>query len=166
MTTRIPRNLATPLTIGAFLVLAVTGVLMFFHLDSALNKTVHEWIGWVMLAGVGLHVAVNVGAFQRYLRMPGPRGLIAGFALVLGLSFVPLAGGGGEPPFVAPLRALAAAPLPVLAQVAGTTPQEIESRLRAAGVEPRDGADSVAALVGGDTRKQLGVLAKLIAPPR
>ena len=166
MTLRIPRNLATPLTIGAFLVLAATGVLMFFHLDSALNKTVHEWIGWVLVAGVGLHVAVNFGAFQRYLRMPGPRALIAGFAVVLGLSFVPLPGAGGEPPFVAPLRALAAAPLPVLAQVAGTTPQEIESRLRAAGVEPRAGADSVAALVGGDARKQVGVLAKVIAPPR
>jgi hypothetical protein len=166
MTTRIPRNLATPLTIGAFLVLAVTGVLMFFHLDSALNKAVHEWIGWVMLAGVGLHVAVNVAAFQRYLRMPGPRSLIAGFALVLGLSFVPLAGSGGEPPFVAPLRALAAAPLPVLAQVAGTSLQEMESRLRAAGIEPRVGADSVAALVGGDTRKQVGVLTKVMAQPR
>lgn len=36
------REWATPLTIGSFLLIAVTGVLMFFHLDSGLNKLAHE----------------------------------------------------------------------------------------------------------------------------
>ena len=39
---KLQRDWATPLTIGAFGLLAVTGVLMFFHPDSGLNKAVHE----------------------------------------------------------------------------------------------------------------------------
>lgn len=42
----ISRNWATPLTIGSFLLMAVTGLLMFFHLDTGLNKAAHEWLGW------------------------------------------------------------------------------------------------------------------------
>ena len=44
----------TPVVIGAFTLSAVTGVLMFFHLDSGLNKTAHEWLSWAMVIGVVL----------------------------------------------------------------------------------------------------------------
>ena len=36
---------------GAFTLSAVTGVLMFFHLDSGLNKAAHEWLSWAMVGG-------------------------------------------------------------------------------------------------------------------
>ena len=45
----------TPLVIGTFALMAVTGSLMFFHLDTGLNKTAHEWLGWAMVAAVLLH---------------------------------------------------------------------------------------------------------------
>jgi cytochrome b561 len=64
------REWATPLTIGSFLVIAVTGVLMFFHLDSGLNKLAHEWLAWAMLAAVGLHAAVHFKSFSRYFTRP------------------------------------------------------------------------------------------------
>ncbi|EWS63204.1 hypothetical protein Y695_03563 [Hydrogenophaga sp. T4] len=36
----------TPLVMGSFALSAVTGVLMFFHLDTGLNKAAHEcWAG-------------------------------------------------------------------------------------------------------------------------
>jgi hypothetical protein len=47
---KISTNWATPLTIGTFTLMAVTGMLMFFHADIGLNKTAHEWLGWVMIA--------------------------------------------------------------------------------------------------------------------
>ena len=52
----IKREWATPITIGAFLLSAVTGVLLFFHLDSGLNKLAHEWLSWVLLAAVAFDV--------------------------------------------------------------------------------------------------------------
>ncbi len=160
---RIQREWATPLTAGAFGLLAVTGVLMFFHLDTGLNKAAHEWLGWVLLAGVGLHLASNFMAFQRYLRMPRPRAVLAGFVLLLGLSFLPLGGAGGEPPFVAPLATLAAAPLPVLAAVAGTSPDDMARRLAAAGLPGATASSSVLQLAGPDRKQQIRVLGQVLA---
>jgi hypothetical protein len=162
---KIDRAWATPLTIGAFGLLAATGVLMFFHLDSGLNKVAHEWLGWVLLAGVTTHVLANVLSFKRHFSQPVGRALIGVFALLLGLSFVPRLGGeGGEPPFASSVHSLAAAPAPVLAQVAGVTPQEMQQRLRAAGLQPRTGQESVQALAGGDLKRQAGLLNKLLKP--
>lgn len=159
----IQREWATPLTAGAFGLLAVTGVLMFFHLDTGLNKAAHEWLGWVLLAGVGLHLAANVHAFKRYLRMPRAQAVLAGFALLLGLSFIPLGGSGGEPPFVAPLARLAAAPLPVLAAVAGTSTADMAQRLAAASLPGATDGSSVLTLAGPDRKQQIRVLGQVLA---
>ena len=118
---KLQRDWVTPLTMGAFALLAVTGVLMFFHLDSGLNKVAHEWLSWVLVGGVALHVATNWLGVKRYLAGWKGRAVVVVFALLIGASFLPL-GGADEPPFVGPIRALAGAPLPVLAQVAHTTP--------------------------------------------
>jgi Domain of unknown function (DUF4405) len=158
------RDWITPLTMGAFLLSAVTGVLMFFHLDSGLNKAAHEWLSWALLAGVAGHVLTNVVGFKRHLAGARGRALVGAFALVLGVSFLPLGGSGGEPPFVAPVRALGQAPLPVLAQVAGLNTAQLRQRLAQAGVQVADDQQTLAQLVGPDTRKQLGVMKRVFAP--
>ena len=103
------RDWITPITMGAFGLLAATGVLMFFHLDSGLNETAHQWLSWVLLGGVALHAAVNWAGVRRHLAGWKGRAALGVFATVLALSFVPL-GGKGEPPFLPPVRALADAP--------------------------------------------------------
>ena len=65
---KIKREWATPVTVGAFILMATTGILMFFHLDTGLNKEAHEWLGWVMIAGVALHVFSNWKPFTGHLR--------------------------------------------------------------------------------------------------
>ena len=75
----------TPVVIGAFLLSAVTGVLMFFHLDSGLNKTAHEWLSWAMVIGVTLHLLLNVTAFKRYFTQTTGRVVIGLFVAVLAL---------------------------------------------------------------------------------
>jgi hypothetical protein len=112
----------TPLVMGAFLLSAVTGVLMFFHLDSGLNKLAHEWLSWAMVGGVLLHAALNLPAFKRYFGQKTALTVMGAFALVLALSFIPAAGAKKAPSYAGPVRALADAPLPVLAQVLGKTP--------------------------------------------
>ena len=170
MITRISRDWATPLTVGSFLLLTVTGVLMFFHLDTGLNKLAHEWLSWVLVAAVGLHLASNWPAFQRHLKQRRGRLLIGAGALVLALSFVPASLVGmssSEPPFVAPARVLAQVPMPVLVQVAqsqGIPESQLRARLTEAGL-PSDGDDSIAARVGSDARRQIQVLASVLATP-
>lgn len=154
----------TPVVIGAFLLSAVTGVLMFFHLDSGLNKTAHEWLSWAMVIGVSLHVLLNLPAFKRYFTQTTGRVVIGLFALVLALSFIPAGGSGGEPGFAPPVRALAKAPITVLAQVAGTSTDEVRAKLQAQGLTVTSDQQSVADLVGGDLRQQIGAMSKVLAP--
>ena len=111
-----------------------------------------------------MHAAVHWPGLRRHLAGWRGRIVLGVFALLLVVSFVPLKGA-GEPPFVASLRALAAAPVPVLAQVAKTSPEEMRQRLTQAGVPPRGDADSVAQLVGPDTRRQAQVLAGVLRAP-
>ena len=153
----------TPVVIGAFFLSAVTGVLMFFHLDSGLNKTAHEWLSWAMVLGVSLHVLLNMPAFKRYFTQTTGKAVMGLFALLLALSFIPAGGeGGSEPGFAPPVRALAKAPITVLAQVAGTSTDEVKAKLQAAGLTVTSDQQSVADLVGSDLRKQIGAMTKVL----
>lgn len=157
----------TPVVIGAFFLSAVTGVLMFFHLDSGLNKTAHEWLSWAMVIGVSLHVLLNMPAFMRYFTQTPGRVVMGLFAVVLALSFIPAGGSGGsEPGFAPPVRALAKAPITVLAQVAGTSTEDMKARLQATGLTVTSDQQSVADLVGGDLKAQIGTMSKVLAQPK
>ena len=136
---------------------------MFFHLDSGLNKTAHEWLSWAMVIGVGLHVLLNMPAFKRYLKQTTGRVVIGAFALVLALSFIPAGGSSGsEPGFAPPVRALAKAPISVLAQVAGTSTDDVRAKLQAQGLTVTSDQQAVADLVGPDLRKQIGTISKVL----
>lgn len=155
----------TPLVMGAFLLSAVTGVLMFFHLDSGLNKLAHEWLSWAMLGGVLLHVLLNLPAFKRYFGQKTALTVMGVFALVLALSFVPSAGAKKAPSYAAPVRALASAPLPVLAQVLGKTPEALKADLAQAGLPVDNDGQSLQDLVGPELKKQVRTLNRLLPQP-
>jgi len=162
---KIHRDWATPLTIGSFTLLAVTGVLMFFHLDSGLNKLAHEWLSWVFVVGVVLHVIVNLPAFKRHFTLSRGRWIMGLSLLVLGLSFLPLRPSGGKPPFAVSVQALARAPLPLLAQVGGISTDEVRLRLQHAGISSHADTDTVAGLTGPDLGAQARALSKVLKTP-
>lgn len=153
----------TPIVIGAFLLSAATGVLMFFHLDSGLNKTAHEWLSWAMVIGVLLHLAVHFTGFKRYFSQTAGRWIVGAFALMLALSFIPLSQQKQEPAFAPPVRALSAAPLPVLAQVVGVSAEELQQRLSANGFTVKAGQTSLQDVVGPDLRAQINALKRITA---
>ncbi|MEY5099257.1 MAG: hypothetical protein RJA36_1976 [Pseudomonadota bacterium] len=159
------RSWITPAVIGAFALSAATGVLMFFHLDSGLNKAAHEWLSWALLGAVGLHALLHVAPFKRHLGSAVGRGVVLGFLALLALSFVP-AVGKKEHPFSGSVKALARLPLPTLAQVAGVSTDELQLRLRQQGLEVADARQSLQELVGADTRAQARVLNRLLAASR
>lgn len=158
---KIQRNWVTPLTAGAFLLSAVTGVLIFFHVETGANKFVHEWLGWVLLVGAALHVLANFGGLKSHLATARGKWVIGVFVLALAASFIPLSGG-DEPPFVQPIRALSQAPLSTLAQVAQTTPENLRDRMVKQGLQPTSDQQSLSDLVGTDIKKQMHVLEKIL----
>ncbi|AOW13204.1 hypothetical protein LPB72_06980 [Hydrogenophaga crassostreae] len=156
------RSWITPLVIGAFLLSSVTGILMFFHFDSGLNKTAHEWLSWAMVIGVSLHILLNLNAFKRYFTQTTGKAVMGLFAVILALSFIPAGGeAGGDPGFAPPVRALAKAPLPVLAQVLGMSPEALKTELAAKGHAVENDQQSLQDLVGPELRAQIQTINSL-----
>lgn len=153
---KIQREWATPLTIGAFALMATTGILMFFHLDSGLNKTAHEWLGWVMVSGVVLHASVNWLSFKRYFTGSGPaRAILIASVVVIAGSFVQLGGGGdGPPPPFLAVRAVLGAPLTAVAPLTGRPAEQLLADLKAGGFALTDSSQSLASVIGQDRARE------------
>lgn len=155
------RKWATPVTVGSFLIMGVTGALMFFHLDVALNKSVHEWAGWVMVAGVAAHLSLNWRAFAAYLKRPMAQGIIGLSALALALSFAPLGGAGGGSPMPIVMGALGKAPVEQVIALGGKSETQGFAALAAAGIAVAPG-QSLDAATGGDRTAQITALRALL----
>lgn len=161
---KVSREWATPLTIGVFVLMGVTGLLMFFHWDNSLQKTLHEWVGWGMVAAVVVHALANWLGFKRYFK-PGPAlWIMTLFALVVVGSFVPWSGGAKKGPSTPGLaiQAVSGAPIRLLAPLYGKTPEQARQALAQAGIALADDEATLAAAVGKD-RERLGLALKTLA---
>lgn len=151
---KISRTWATPLTAGAFTLMAVTGVLMFFHLDRGLNHDAHEWLGWVMIAGVGTHITANFSSIKNHLSSTSGRAIIGASLLLLGLIFISPPKEDKGPGWAPPVVALVKLPIKQLAVVANMSENDIRNRL--ATIYPAAHAvDSIQQLVGNNLRAQV-----------
>jgi Domain of unknown function (DUF4405) len=153
----VSREWATPLTLGSFALMAATGLLMFFHLDTGVQKVAHEWLGWGLVAAVALHAVANGKAFLRHLQAPGrPRVILAVCTAALaGSFFVSLPGGEGASPPVLAMRAVAQALLSTLAPLTGKPVAQLRRELAAAGVPVASDDASIDSAVNGN-RERLG----------
>jgi len=157
------RDWATPLTIGTFALMGVTGVLLFFHLDRGMQKFVHEWGGWLMVAAVVVHSVVNWASFKRYLRRPSKGPVVIGLCLLVlvGSSFLQPAAKGASPSSIA-MKAVANAPLATVAALFGKPAEQARADLAAAGIALPDTNASIHSVVGDD-RERLGAALKAMA---
>ena len=153
------RKWATPLTIGSFAIMGVTGVLMFFHLESGLNKPLHEWAGWIMVIAVIAHVVLNYRAFMIYLKRPVALGITLSAVALLCLSFIPSNTAGGSPvPLV--MGALAKAPIEQVIAVAGLENAAGLARLNEAGYVVAPGS-TIEAVTNGNRGAEMAALKAL-----
>jgi hypothetical protein len=155
MSLKISREWATPAAIGIFTLMAVTGLLMFFHLDSGLQKTVHEWAGWLVVAAVVAHAAANWLGFKRYFTGSGKSPVILGVcALVLAGTFFSLPGAAEQasPPALA-MRAMSQAPVGTVAALFGKTGEQAVKDLAAAGIVLPNEQATIGSAIEGDREK-------------
>lgn len=157
------RSWATPLVAGAFGLMAVSGVLMFFHVNTDLSKGLHEWAGFVLLAGAGAHLVQNWRAFATYFRRPLALGIMGlGFAVTVA-SLVPLESSGEPDAFRTVLAHVGEAPVPVLASLAGQSVDQVKAVLTAAGFDGVTDASTIKTLVGEDMGAQIGVMSAVFS---
>lgn len=150
---------AGPLTIGSFGVVAVTGILMFFKLNSGLMKLAHEWMSLLFVVGVVAHVAVNWRPFLGYFRRPVGITIIA---VLLGLGALSLFPGGSDshrrPPFMETSRALEQSSLSLVARVAKHSPESLMEELKAKGIRVRNGEQTIGEIASENSVRGMDIL--------
>lgn len=156
------RSWATPLTVGAFLLISVTGILMFFHLDTGLSKVAHEWLGWLLVFGVAAHLWLNRRAFTTYFKRPLAVSIMGAGAILLAASLLVPAGEGGAVPVRQVLGSLTGVPISALATLAGKDEASVLAALSVdhAGVTA---SQTLADLSGGNPEAAVGLLALVYA---
>ncbi|MDH0867123.1 hypothetical protein [Mitsuaria sp. GD03876] len=122
------------MTIAAFVLMAGTGVAMFFEWNQGLTTVVHQWFSWLFLAGAVGHIAANFRPLKNHL---GTRwGQVSAIAMVAVLvaSFFSWGRITG-PQLKGPIeQALVDAPLWALAATTHTEPEALIARLQAHGI--------------------------------
>jgi hypothetical protein len=154
------RTWATPLTIGSFVLMAVSGVLMFFDVVPGYLVFAHEWFSWFFLLGTAAHIAVNYRAFARHLRGGWGRAHVAVFSVLLVVSTFSF-GRITAPQLKWPIsEALVDAPLSALADVKRMEAAELIATLGAHGISatPEQNIRHLAEVSGLDEFHLLGLV--------
>lgn len=154
------RTWSTPLTIGSFLLMAVTGGLMFFDVVPGYVSFAHEWFSWFFLIGAGGHIAVNIRPMKRHLESSWGRASVALFTVALVLSTFSF-GHITAPQLKWPVfGALVQAPLSALAGVKRTDAVDIVTKLERHGITatPEQSIEDLAARNDVDEFHLLGLV--------
>ncbi len=158
------RTWAGALTIGSFIVMSVTGILMFFHLNVGMIKLAHEGMSWLFVLGAVLHVVINWRAFLGYFRTPLGAVIIGILVLVGAVSFLPVGGPHGRPPFMEIMGAMEQASLELVAQVLKRDPQTLIQQLQAQGIQVRQPTQTLAEIAAQNQKHSMEIWAALFSP--
>lgn len=130
-----PRRWATKLIIGAFLLMAGTGVLMFFELDQGLVVIVHQWSSWLLLVGAAGHLTTHIRPLKNHLKSRWGTMTFALFGAILLVSWFSWGKITG-PQLKRPIeQALVDAPVSVLTHISQVNPATVMARFNALGID-------------------------------
>ena len=130
-----PRWWATPLTIGAFLLMAITGVLMFFEWERGLVVVVHQWSSWLLVLGASGHIVANFRPLKNHLKSRWGALSVGAFSLILIASLFSWGLVTG-PQLKRPVeQALVDAPISVLVRMSKVDAQIVAAKLSAQGID-------------------------------
>ncbi|MGB8247638.1 MAG: DUF4405 domain-containing protein [Chlorobium sp.] len=152
------KSWATPLAIGSFIILAVTGLLMFFKIEGGYIKPVHEWLSWLMVAGVVLHTVANWKAFLSYFSKIPAVSIISVAVVVTALAvFMPASREGGNPKMKM-MKSIESARLETVAELAGKESGEIIATLAGNGISVSDPSMTIRQIAKANQKKEMEVL--------
>lgn len=152
------KSWATPLAIGSFIILAVTGLLMFFKIEGGYIKPVHEWLSWLMVAGVVLHTVANWKAFLSYFsKIPAVSIISVGIVVTALAVFMPASREGGNPK-IKMMKAIESARLETVAELAGKESEEIVTTLEKKGISVSDPSMTIRQIAKQNQKKEMEVL--------
>lgn len=152
------KSWATPLAASSFIILAVTGILMFFKIETGLIKPFHEWLSWAMIAGVLLHTLVNWKQFTGYFsRIPALAIIGAGLLITLFSVFTPVKQ--EQNPRMKMTRAIMSSKLDTVAEVAGSDGAAMTAKLQQKGIFVGDVNMTIRQIAVSNDKNEMAVLA-------
>jgi hypothetical protein len=158
------KSWATPLAASTVIILAVTGTLMFFHVDAGYIKPVHEWLSWAMTAGVILHVIANWKLFTGYFSRKPALAIIGLGVIVTALSIFTPASQQSNPRKNM-LNALESAKLETIATVVGQSSETIIEKLEDKGITSADPSMTIRDIASKSGKNEMAVLGVIFDQP-
>ncbi|MDX5593748.1 DUF4405 domain-containing protein [Pseudovibrio sp. SPO723] len=138
------KTYGTLFTLALFMVTAITGVTMFFHVAPAGFAFVHEWLALLLLVPVTLHLWKNWLPMKMYFRRKVvwvPLCLTLGLATVMTLPSVMAENASN--PLTVTLTALQDSTVSEVAAIYDLAPEELAARLTAKGFTVTDTEQSL-----------------------
>lgn len=146
---------ATAITTAIFLIVGVTGVLMFFHIGNGAVNEIHEVLGLLFVAAAILHLVRNWNGLVKLLKMRRTQ-VLCGIAAVSTVFLISFGREDGGNPMMRLIGAIEKAPVESLAPVLGTTTRDLVARLESRGIAVSAPGRSLAQLAndqGMDVRR-------------
>jgi small-conductance mechanosensitive channel len=117
-----------------FMVIAVSGIMLFFHVGEGLVKELHEWLGIAFVTAATLHVYRNWSSFKRYFQQRSLWAVLT-LTVVVTLAFVVPAGLLGQRNGIRLIvEAVTTAPLQQIAPILGTSYEDIRAKFAEQGI--------------------------------
>lgn len=77
---KIKQKFATPIALWSFLIVGLSGVLMFIDLKTKNLVLIHEYVGLILILGIFLHSVANLKPFKSYFTKE--KGVIFGVVFI------------------------------------------------------------------------------------
>nr|WP_320132590.1 DUF4405 domain-containing protein [uncultured Holophaga sp.] len=161
------RSIATPLTIGTFIVVGVTGICMLLGVHGLVNP-VHEISSVLFVLGSVLHILVNWKPTAAHLKKPMGASLALICALVTVAALVMPSRKGANPRQAMGQAAelCLGADLGRLADLTGQPQQELMHRLARVGVSAPDAHATLRQIAQANGKQPMVLLAAVLPPAR
>jgi hypothetical protein len=159
------RKWSTPLIIGSGLVVALSGVLMFFGVHNPIEMA-HEWVGLLFAVAIGLHVLNHWGGFKKYFFQPVALSLVGSVALVSSaFIFLSMTGAGGSP-MMNIVRSIESSPVEEVAPLLNESPQSVLLRMQAAGLSVDNSNSTIVEIAKANDREPHALMQLLFSQKR
>ncbi|MEW8208101.1 MAG: DUF4405 domain-containing protein, partial [Candidatus Thiodiazotropha taylori] len=145
------RKWSTPLIIGSGLVVAISGVLMFFGLHNPIQLA-HEWVGMAFALAIGLHVLNHWGGFKKYFSQPVALGLVGSVALISSAFMAFSLTDAGASPMMSIVMSIESSSVDEVAPVLNETPRSVVARMETAGLKVEDSTDTIIEIANANDR--------------
>ncbi|MEI6848166.1 MAG: DUF4405 domain-containing protein [Chlorobiaceae bacterium] len=161
------KSWTTPLAAGAFAILAITGILIFFDIEIGIIEDVHKWLSWVLVGGVLLHIIANWKQFTGYFSQKIALTLIGTAVLIIIGSLLPIFGENDEEeekerPGIIASKALEISSLNTIALVVKSSPQLLVDKLAKDGIIVTDPSLTIQEIASNNRKKAKEVLSNLL----